>query len=112
MKMEKLSIKSGERAGELINVPTHAPPSIKGFCVFAGVSFQTFLNYESKEGYEDYFEITMRIRDFIQAAQIEGALVLAYSNNLVARLQGLTDKKENTIKGLELGKAFQSKYED
>ena len=109
---KKEAIKSGERAGELINIPTSTPPSIRGFCVFAGVSHQTFLNYESKEGYEEYFDVTMRMRDVIHSVQLEGALVLAYSQNLVARLQGLTDKKENTIKGLELGKAFESKYED
>lgn len=109
--IKKEAIKSGDMAGKLIDIPTSTPPSIRSFCVYAGVSHRTFLNYEKEEGYEEYFQVTIRMRDVIESVQLEGALLMVYSQNLVARLHGLTDKKENTIKGLELGEAFSAKYE-
>lgn len=100
---KKEAIKSGDMVGKLIDVPTVSPPTIRAFCVFANVSHQTFLNYESREGYDEYFELTTRMRDVIESAQLEGALVMAYSQNIVARLQGLADKKE--IKGkMDMGR--------
>ena len=93
---KKEAIKSGELAGKLIDIPTSTPPSIRAFCVFANVTHQTFLNYEKSEGYEDYFELTSRMRGIIESVQLEGALLMVYSQNIVARLHGYVDKKEQT----------------
>lgn len=109
---KKEAIKSGEQTGKIIDIPTSTPLSIRGFCVFANISKQTFLNYESEEGYEDYFDPTTRMRTVIEACQLEGAMVNAYNGSIVSSLVGLTKKNETTLKGLELGKKFDSKYTD
>lgn len=100
---KKEAIKSGEMAGELIDIPTSTPMSIKSFCLYADISHQTFLNYESNQGsYIDYFEVTTRIRSIIESQQFEGATVGAYNPNIIARTLGLTDKTDLTTNGKDL----------
>jgi len=96
---KKEAIKSGEMAGTLIDIPTMTPMSIKTFCLYADIDHKTFLNYESAKGYEDFFQVTRKIRYIIESQQLEGATVGAYNANIVARLLGLADKQEHEIKG-------------
>jgi len=97
---KKEAIKSGDKAGTLIDIPTTSPMSIEGFCLFADISFQTFLNYESnEESYKDFFEITTRVRKIIESQQFEGATVGAYNPNIIARKLGLVDKTDQTSGG-------------
>ena len=92
---KKEAIKSGELAGTLIDIPTQTPLSLESFCLFADISFQTFLNYESnQDSYKEFFDITTRIRKVIESNQFEGATVGAYNPNIIARKLGLADKKE------------------
>lgn len=106
---KKEAIKSGDMAGKLIDIPTSTPMSVKGFCLFADISHQTFLNYEtidkkdSEDNIEeatrkDFFEVTTRIRGIIESQQFEGATVGAYNPNIIARTLGLVDKKETVDK--------------
>jgi hypothetical protein len=90
-------IKSGEKAGELMKVPTQLPLTIESFCVFAGVSKQTFYNYEGAVGYEKYFDITTRIREVIESDQFDGATVGAYNPNIIARKLGLAEKTKSEV---------------
>ena len=94
---KKECIKSGDSAGTVFDVPISLPLTIESFCVFANVSMQTFSNYEKKEGYEDYFGVTTRIRTVIEAEQLEGAVIGAYNPNIVARKLGLADKREEEV---------------
>lgn len=96
---KKEAIKSGDMAGTLIDLPTSTPMSIKSFCLFADITHQTFLNYESAEGYEDFFEVTARIRYIIESQQFEGATVGAYNANIIARTLGLADKQDIDVRG-------------
>lgn len=80
-------------AGKILNVPTSAPLSIRGFCVFAGIDMKTFYNYENLKGYEEYFPLSTRMRAVVESNQIEGAMVGAFNANIVARLTGLAEKK-------------------
>lgn len=89
-------IKSGIRAGDVIKVEVDRPYTIEGFCVYAGISVQTFSNYGERE---DYFAVVTHVREVIRQNQLEGAIVEAYSPNIVARLLGLADKKEFTGEG-------------
>ncbi len=89
------AIKSGPNAGKIIKVPTSRPYTIEGLCVYAGISVQTFFNYEQRN---DFLEVVTHIREVIRQNQLEGAMVEAYSSNIVARLLGLSDKKELTGK--------------
>lgn len=95
---KKEAIKSGMNAGKIINIPTQIPLTIESFCVFAGVSKQTFYNYEKEDGYEEYFDITTRMREIIESDQLDGASIGAYNQSIIARKLGLAEKIENTIK--------------
>lgn len=85
-------IKSGPDAGKVITLEVQNPPSIRAFCVFAGISEDTFRNY-SKSGAE-YLAVWERARDIIQEIQISGAATNTFNANIVARWAGLIDKKE------------------
>ena len=97
---KKEAIKSGEMAGQLIDIPTQTPMSIESFCLFMDIDRVTFDNYESNVGnYKDFFNIITRVRAIIESNQFEGATVGAYNPNIIARKLGLIDKKELDQKG-------------
>lgn len=89
-------IKSGPDAGKLVSIQIPNPPSIRAFCVFAGISEDTFRNY-SKMGPE-YLVVWHASRDIIQEIQISGAATNTFNANIVARWAGLIDKKEIDLK--------------
>lgn len=95
---KKEAIKSGELAGQLIDIPTQTPMSIESFCLFMDIDRGTWDNYESNEGnYKDFFNITTRVRAVIESNQFEGATVGAYNPNIIARKLGLVDRQEQTL---------------
>jgi len=96
---KKEAIKSGDKAGTTMDVPTQTPMSIQSFCLFADIDENTFSRYEKEEGYQDFWEITTRIKAIIESNQFEGATVGAYNPNIIARKLGLTDKKDITSNG-------------
>lgn len=97
------AVKSGENAGQIINIPIKTPLGRKSFCIFANISEQTLRNYASnEEAYKNYFDLTTRILEIIDNNQIEGAMVGVYNPNIVARLNGLTEKVDNTTNGKEI----------
>lgn len=65
--------------------------------ICSGALLQAILDNE-KNLYPAYVEVSGMIRDIISADQIEGAMSGVYKENLVARIQGLADKKEESIK--------------
>lgn len=85
------AIKSGPTAGKIIQIPTQRPYTLQGLCVHIGISMDTFKNYSLRD---DFLGVTTHIREVIQANQLEGAMVEAYNPNIVARMLGLSDKKE------------------
>ena len=98
------AIKSGDRVGDIIEVPTSTPFSCESFCLFADISGDTFRNYQSnKEGYKDFLEVSTRIRAIIDSQQFEGATVGAYNPNIIARKLGLQDKQDITTDGEKIG---------
>lgn len=88
------AIKSGDKVGTLISVPTKTPLTIQGFCNFAGVSSELYARYKSDKGFEDYHGITTYMDGIIKQNQLEGSMVGAYNPNIVARLLGLAEKTE------------------
>ena len=89
-------IKSGPDAGKIITLEVQNPPSIRGFCVFAGITEDTFRDYGKKN--EEYSAVCTPIRDIIQEIQISGAATNTFNANIVARWAGLIDKKELDIR--------------
>lgn len=86
------AIKSGDYAGQIIHIPTARPLTIHGFCVFAGITTQTFYNYEKQEA---YFDIITRIREVFYAQKFEGAAVGAFNPVIIARDLGLREQVES-----------------
>lgn len=87
-------IKSGTRAGELIEVPVVRPFTIEGLCVFCGISVDTFCRYEATAGFE---QVTAHLREIIRQNQIEGECVGAYNAIVIGRLHGAATKQELDI---------------
>lgn len=96
---KKEAIKSGDLAGELIDVPTSTPMSIETFCLFADISTETFRNYEKDKSNQDFIGVITCVREIIESNQFEGATVGAYNANIIARKLGLADKTDLTSKG-------------
>jgi len=90
------AIKSGIKAGDIIKIEVDRPYTIEGLCVYSGISVRTFYNYEERE---DFIQVLTHVREVIRQNQLEGAMVEAYSPNIVARLLGLSDKRELTGEG-------------
>jgi hypothetical protein len=84
----------------LQQVPLEVPLTMVGFYNYArrrvGEIRQYFLN-ESGE-YKEFLTICRAIREEIEQDQIEGGMVNIYNPSITQRLNGLTDKREETIK--------------
>lgn len=88
------AIKSGLDAGRIIQIPTQRPYLIEGLCDHLGISYITFLNYESKEEYKEYFSVCAYVRQRIYRQNLEYGYSGAFDAGLVARKLGIADKKE------------------
>jgi hypothetical protein len=94
-------IRSGDRAGSIIDVPVYKPLTIAGFCLFANISVQTFNTYCNAEVQKDneLLETSVHIREHIQDSQIAGAIAGHYNSNIVSRLNSLKDASEIELTG-------------
>ncbi len=87
--------------GEEVYRKKPRPLTMEGFECF--VMNNTDINYPdlteyfegSNESYKEYFPITSRIKKEIRTHQVEGGMAMIYSQNLTARLNGLTEKTDN-----------------
>lgn len=66
------------------------------FCLFAGISTETFRNYKKSnpEDPEDFFGVSHRIADIIYGQKFEGAAADFLNANIIGRELGLVDKKQ------------------
>lgn len=83
----------------------HTPPlTIDGFKTFCNKAGSDINNYWHNVGnaYSSYTSIVTRIKEEIRNDQIEGALVGQYQQNIVARLNGLTEKQDVTTNGKDI----------
>lgn len=85
------SIKSGENAGTLIPIPTTRPLTEWEFAVFCNMSRTGLIEYCKRDEYSDIYS---RIKDTMSAQRISGGMAGAYNGNLVARIDGITEKSE------------------
>lgn len=87
-------IRSGDRVGELIDIPTQRPYTIIAMCHYMDINKDTWYEYEKRSEFTD---ITTRIHDKIRNQKYEGAVVGAFNANIIARDLGLTDMHDHTI---------------
>ena len=90
------------------------PMTMEGFERFCYDNYGCVHQYfDNKEGYySDFVAICSRIKKEIRENQIVGGLLNFFNPSITQRLNGLTDKKETTHKGLKLGVAFEEEMED
>lgn len=91
------AVKSGDNVGDIIPIPTARPLTTQGFCVYAGITYQTFLNYENQE---EYFEVIRHIRNITYTQKFEGAAVGAFNANIIARDLGLREAQDIKHEGI------------
>lgn len=80
-------IRSGTRAGEMIEIPVSRPYTIEGLCVFCGISTKTFAGYEADMAFHP---ATEHLRMAIRQQQVEGECVGVYSSAAISRILALT----------------------
>src|SRR5690554_3253930 len=73
--------------------------TIQGFCVFANITPQTFINYEKDQAYLD---IILRIREMFFAQKFEGAAADLLNANIIARELGMAEKQDITASGINI----------
>ena len=79
--------------------PLERPLTLEGFELFCyeqvGMVEQYFKNVDKR--YNEYIPICTRIRKAIRQDQIEGGMCGQYNPSITQRLNGLTERVENTI---------------
>jgi hypothetical protein len=90
------AIKSGDKVGTTIPVPTARPYTLTGLCIHLGIRLITWKEYCKRE---DFTNITTRAEEIIYTQKFEGAAVGAFNANIIARDLGLSDKSELVGKG-------------
>lgn len=79
----------------------HHPLSIADFCVFLGCSRQWWNALP-----EEFNEVKSIISDYIFTYQLKGAEIGVFNSSIVARELGLADKREESVKIVEMPKEF------
>jgi len=86
-------LKGGELAGQLINIPTQIPYTLKGLCLYIGCSESYFRAFKSqeRENAKDFITVIEQIEETIYNQKFTGATVGAFNANIIARDLGLSD---------------------
>lgn len=92
--------KVGQYQAQLVELPIDKmrAMTIQGLCLFLNTTKQTLNNYESKEGYEDYFDVVKKIKSVIYDQKFSGAAAGLLNSNIIARDLGLAEKSTVTVK--------------
>jgi hypothetical protein len=91
------AIKSGERAGEVIEVKLPKVLTIASFCLYIGTnekSFYQWLHEDSENIDKELSKFISCVQDEIKDHQLSGATNNIYNSNIVARMNGLSDKQQ------------------
>lgn len=87
--------------GQRVETPLERPLTIEGFENYVwnkrGFSIHDYM-YSSDERYNAFSTVRSRVKQRVRQDQIEGGMVGQYNPSITQRLNGLTDKTENTNK--------------
>lgn len=81
--MKKELLRSGERKGEMTEIPVTRPYTLAGLYVYCDISEATFNSYFESEEMKG---AAQHISDIIRQNHLEGALIGVYNSTLVSRL--------------------------
>lgn len=88
------AIKSGNKVGKIIKIPTQRPYTIEGLYLFLDVNKHYFNDFK-KNATEGFSEVISRIENVIYTQKFEGAVVGAFNANIISRDLGLIDKLQH-----------------
>jgi hypothetical protein len=97
-KWNKTDFKGG--TAKKVLIPTDTPYTMSGLTLFLGVNIRYFNDFkDSLRDKKDtlslgFSEVITRVEQIIYTQKFEGAVVGAFSSNIIARDLGLVDKKE------------------
>lgn len=77
-----------------VGLPKMRPYTLSGFCIYAGITTETFGQYRKQD---DFSDITTYICEVIKTQKFEGAASGFFNANIIARDLGLTDKKSHEV---------------
>ena len=86
--------------GEEVVVKKQVPFSLKGLCIFLGVSSHYFSEFKKSKMFlsdPDFLEVYTWAMDVIETQQVDGGLLGYFNASLTARLNGLSDKQDMTL---------------
>ena len=89
-------IKSGDNAGQIIDIPIKTPYTLEGLCLFININTSIWHKYEKEEEYKEFKEVITYARDRIRGQQIGGGVAGVYDSNLVARINNLRERSDIT----------------
>jgi hypothetical protein len=92
-------IKSGERAGETIEIKLPKVQTIASFCHFIGITEKSFYNWINEDSYKidkEFLQFVTRVQEDIKDFQLSGAINNVYNPNIVARMNGIKDQIDVT----------------
>ena len=101
--MKNEVVKSGPKAGKILQVPTQTPYSLKGLMLFIGVGPKWWYDFKKNENNKNFLEVMEKIEMTIETQQFEGAVVGAFNPAIISRKLGL-DKPEQTFINVNPGK--------
>lgn len=88
--------------GGPMDIRVNRPATLVGFCVFAGIGRNTFLDYEERP---EFSNVVARVRETIETDQLEGAMAGVYDSSIVSRVLRLADRQDVTTNGKEITQA-------
>lgn len=94
--IKKDFVKSGEYAGQIIDLPIERALTEWGFAVYIGLARSHLIEYGKRPEFRDTYS---RIKDEMTEQRVSGGLACVYNANLVARIDGITEKNDLTVTG-------------
>ncbi len=91
---KKELMRSGDRKGELLEVPISRPYTLAGLCVYCGISEYTFTSYKSDHKLRN---AALHILEIIHQNQLEGAIIGVYNSSFVSRLLDINNVNEELV---------------
>lgn len=69
--------------GSPVSVPTQRPYTVEGLALHLGITRQTLLNYQKRDGYDEFFDVIVRAKQRITQQRIELGSVGVLKENFV-----------------------------
>lgn len=84
--------------GKVVMQPDPIPYTIEGLSLHLGVTRETLMNYQRREGYEPFFGVILEFRQYVLSNMVENALMgkshSSFSMFMLKNNFGFEDKKE------------------